>query len=217
MPSVPFCNLEDTFSSEWEKKVNGASGALQLPTFKNANSCVARNDQFQNSIANNQFNLQVNPLNVGGGTLSNVPSAPVDTAPTSPVQINSQQINSQQINSQQINSQLIPQVLQSKQNQQVATDPMSYQYQYVPVVPYQSCPIRVPQYYPVYQQYPQNLRLPGRWGFQNSMIQNSGLQENFGNYNSIEYFDSKNNAVMKHILISILVIYGIYLVFDILS
>ncbi len=123
MPSVPFCNLDNAFDgSEWEKQNN----AELLNTFQAANSCMARNNKFQNSIAKDQFGLATNPLNPNGPTEINgiIKQKPLsDIAKSSPSIANERD----------------PIALEPTFNSQ-----------------------RIPQYYPVYQQYPQQM-LPQQW------------------------------------------------------
>lgn len=96
MASVPFCNLGDAYGEDWNKKdkeipkkkniksetqdqeqtqqqipqqLNNLSldGSLpNIPTFSNAEGCMHRNNMFQNTIAQNTFQLPTNPLNPMG-------------------------------------------------------------------------------------------------------------------------------------------------------
>ncbi len=212
MASVPFCNLEDTFNmTDWEKKQN----SQLLNTFRNSNTCVSRNNSYQNQIAKNQFGLPANPLNVGQN-LDQLKKP----EPEQPQQM------------QQNIQKPVQMMQQPQQGSQISMQPMQQMYQYVPVMPYYTCPERVPLYYQQYQQWPQQLALPQRWGLSGPRgYQQQGYQgprnnmnigrrtvESFDNYGSYGSYDNAGNGdkIMKYILFTILVIYGIYLLFDIM-
>jgi len=214
MASVPFCNLEDTFNmTDWEKKQN----SQLLNTFRNSNTCVSRNNSFQNQVVKNQFGLPANPLNVGQN---------LDLIKKEPKESKEQQ--TQQVQ----NSQPIQQVqqIQNAQMQQEQTQQAQQMYQYVPVMPYYTCPERIPLYYQQYQQWPQQLALPSRWGIPGPQIMNgmNGMNRTVESFDNIgpygthgglrEHFSNdKGHEIMRYVLLTILIIYGIYLLFDIVK
>jgi hypothetical protein len=144
MPPVPFCNL-DELGSDWERQMNKKL-LPNIPTFNNAQECTSRNDKFQNSIAKNQFQLPNSPLN----SKDLLPAPGASLAPVAPVAPMAQQ------------AQQAPMVPYYN-NQYSGPD---YQGHLGQMAYYNQAPERIPQNYPVYQQY--EGPLPQRWNMYDS-------------------------------------------------
>lgn len=209
MPGVPFCDLNDAFSSEWEKKNNQQYLAK---TFSQANACNARNNQFQNEIAKSQFGLPVNPLNRQQKFVQDQTPGPGPEVASTTIIEAQQQAQAQgqvkQIPLIQQFQQLNGQNGQNGQRQLAAssscqiTGPQRSNIDNVPITTYQT-EQRIPQNYQVYQTYQQPL--PSQWGMNNQVQQSKSQQGQQGQQGhmrnldgQVEYFGNTDNYMQNY-------------------
>jgi len=227
MPPVAFCSLDDAFSSEWEQKNN--KKYMNNNTFKDAEMCNKRNNEFQNGIAKNQFELPTNPLNPNGQVPSNgqVPNRGQENYPFNqaraqfPAGWNKHEHFDQK--SALPVSQPIPSIIPNQQlpvvnNQPIMTQPyptnnptQMYQgpwRQNFDYIPGQN-EVRIPQYYNAYQQY--NQWLPQRW-MMNQPAEHFG---NSRNTYGIEHFNQTDQT--NKLLLILIIILGLLLIIQLID
>ena len=192
MPGVAFCNINEIFSTPWEKKhnqrlmkkLNSVNQGMD-----DAENCNDRNNNFQNDISKDQFGLAVNPLNMEQSAR--------DATFRNSAQKDAQSLIIQPQPQQPLRGHSPPEV---EPIQQPIQQPQQYNLQ---PMSYQNVDMRIPQNYPVYRQY--NQWLPQRW------MMNPNGPVGYDNYNpymmpgyAVEHFEGPKTNKLLNILLLIL-------------